>query len=145
MKKFLRITSTLLAMCLFLALPASAESTSDTRASLYFAAHDCFLRRVDSSTFKICFDVTATGMMTVLGVSEIEVERSADGVNWTTIRTYDADDYPQMLCENTSTHDEYITYRYATPGHYYRAYITFYAKNNSGTGKRQRYTAVMQL
>lgn len=132
-------------MSLLLALPVSAESEPQTRASLFFVAHNCFLSRVDSSTFKICFDVLATGTMDELGVSSIEVDRSADGENWSLMRTYDAEDYPQMLCENTSSHDDYITYRYATPGYYYRAYITFYAKNSTGVGERYRYTAVMQL
>lgn len=145
MKKIIRITCAFLAICLLLAFPAFAESESHTRASLFFTAHDCYLYKVDSSTFEIWFDVTATGMMQELGVCSIEVERSADGVNWSSMRTYDSDDYSQMICENTSTHEGCITYRYATPGHYYRAYITFYAKNSSGTGKRQRYTATLQM
>ena len=145
MRKHIRMICMVLVVCLVFAFPVSAESGSQSRASLYFAAHDCFLYKVDSSTFEIWFDVTATGMMGELGVSSIEVDRSADGVNWSLIRTYDAEDYPQMLCENTGTHDGYITYRYATPGYYYRAYITFYAKNSSGSGKLYRYTAVMQM
>ena len=140
-----RIICVLLVMSLLLALPVSAESEEQTRASRFFISHDCFLTRVDSSTFRICFDVLGTGTMYEIGVSSIEVDRSADGENWSLMRTYDAEDYPQMLCENTGTHDGYITYRYANPGYYYRAYITFYARNSSGTGKLFRYTAVMQL
>ena len=146
MKKHIRMICILLVICLVLAFPVSAENGSQTWASLYFAAHSCYLYKVDSSTFYICFDVTATAsVMQELGVSSIEVERSADGVNWSVIRTYDADDYPQMMAENAVTHQGYITYRYATPGHYYRAYITFYAKNSNGIGERCRYTAVMEM
>jgi hypothetical protein len=83
--------------------------------------------------------------MDELGVSSIEVDRSPDGENWTLIRTYDADDYSQMIRENTGSHEGCITYRYATPSYYYRAYITFYAKNSAGSGKRFRYTAVLQM
>ena len=145
MRRQIRTICMVLVGCLVFAFPVSAESGSQPRASLFFAAHDCFLYKVDSSTFRICFDVVATGTMYELGVSSIEVDRSADGVNWSLIRTYDADDYPQMICENTGSHDEEITYRYATPGYYYRAYITFYAKNSSGSAKLYRYTAVMQM
>ena len=140
-----RIICVLLVMSLLLALPVSAESEPQTRGSIFFVAHDCFLTRVDSSTFKICFDVLGTGTMYEIGVSSIEVDRSADGENWSLMRTYDAEDYPQKLCENTVTHEGEITYRYANPGYYYRAYITFYARNSRGTGKLYRYTAVMQL
>lgn len=145
MRKHIRMICTILVACLLFAFPVSAESGSQPRASLFFAAHNCFLYRVDSSTFKICFDVTATGTMDELGVRSIEVDRSADGENWSLMRTYDAEDYPQMLCENTGSHEGEITYRYATPGYYYRAYITLYAKNSSGTGTLYRYTAVMRL
>jgi len=145
MKKFLRMSCAFLAICLLSMFPVLAESESQTRASLYFTAHDCYLYKVDSSTFEIWFDVLATGTMQELGVCSIEVERSADGTNWSVIRTYDADNYSQMIRENTGSHEGCITYRYATPGYYYRAYIVFYAKNSSGTGKRQRYTATLQM
>lgn len=148
MRKYIRMICVVLVVCLVFAFPVSAESGSQSRASLYFAAHDCYLYKIDSSTFEIWFDVTATASalpLQVLGVSSVEVDRSPDGVNWSLIRTYDAEDYPQMLCENTGTHDGYITYRYATPGYYYRAYITFYAKNSSGSGKLYRYTATLQM
>ena len=145
MKKHIRMICIVLALSLVFAVPVSAESEAQPWASLFFAVHDCFLIRVDSSTFKICFDVLGTGTMYEIGVSSIEVDRSADGENWSLMRTYDAEDYPQMLGENTITHDGYITYRYANPGYYYRAYITFYARNSRGIGERYRYTAVMQL
>ena len=145
MKKHSRIICSILILALILAVPVSAEENTVPRASAFFAIHDCYLYKTDSSTFQICFDVTATGTMRELGVSSIEVDRSANGVNWSLIRTYEAEDYPQMLCENTGSHDSYVTYRYATPGYYYRAYITFYAKNSSGTGELFRYTATLRM
>ena len=145
MKKYTRMLSILLAMCLLFAVPVSAETGAQARGSAYFAAHNAFLSKVDSSTFKIWFDITATGTMQILGVDSIEVDRSPDGETWTLMRTYDSDDYSQMLCENTAFHSGYITYRYATPGYYYRAYITFYAKNSSGSAKLFRYTTKLKL
>lgn len=146
MKKHTRMISILVVVCLLFAVPVSAETGAQTRGSAYFAAHNAFLSKVDSSTFEIWFDVTANATtMQILGVDSIEVDRSPDGETWTLIRTYDSDDYPQMLCANTGCHAGYITYRYATPGFYYRAYITFYAKNSSGSAKLFRYTTKLQM
>ena len=146
MKKHVQMICILLSVCMIFAFPVSADSEPQTWASLYFSIHDCYLYKVDSSTFEIWYDVTATAtIMQELGVSSIEVERSADGENWSIMRTYDAEDYPEMIRENAGTHEGYITYRYATPGYYYRAYITFYAKNSSGIGERGRYTAVLHM
>ena len=125
--------------------PVSAQSGIETRESLFFAAHNTFLHKTESNRFQIWFDVTATGIMQKLGVCEIEVDHSPDGQNWELVATYDMVYYPAMVVSNTASHTSYITYYGATPGYYYRAYVTFYAKNDIGTGKRPRYTAVLQM
>ena len=146
MNKCTRFICLLLAMCLIVAVPVSAEMVTEPRASAYFAIHNTFLYKTSTGSFEIWFDVTANATtMQILGVSSIEVDRSPDGVNWSLVRTYDAEDYSEMLCENTGSHAGYVTYNYATPGYYYRAYVTFYAKNSSGSAKLFRYTATIQL
>lgn len=82
--------------------------------------------------------------MDEIGSSEIIVYRSTDGVNWQKMFTYLPQYYPQMIDYNTISHMAYVPY-HGTQGYYYRALVTFYAKNSSGTGVMFRYTAPVYL
>ena len=146
MKKFTRFAAMILVLSLVLAIPAYAESTVEPRGSAFFASYGTDLYKTSSSSFQIWFDVTANAArMDVLGVSEIIVYRSPDQQTWTKMRTYDMDDYPQMVDQNTTYHADYVTYNYATTGYYYRAYITFYAKHSAGIGERDVYTEIIRM
>lgn len=145
MKRFARYISLVVALLLIIATPFSAQAAAETRASDFFAAHDTFISKVTENRFKVWFDVTATGTMQKLGVREIEIDRSIDGSNWESIAYYDSAFYPAMIASNTGSHTSYITYHAAVPGYYYRAYVTFYAKNSSGTGRLSRLTATFQM
>ena len=83
--------------------------------------------------------------MDVLGVSEIVVYRSADQQSWTKMRTYTMENYSSMVDQSTTTHAGYVTYNYATTGYYYRARITFYAKNSTGIGELDEYTEIIRM
>ena len=146
MKKFTRFLAMILVLSLVLAIPAYAESTVEPRGSAFFASYGTDLYKTSSSSFQIWFDVTANAArMDVLGVSEIIVYRSPDQQTWTKMRTYTMDNYSQMVAQNTTSHDGYVTYNYATTGCYYRAYITFYAKNSTGIGERDVYTEIIRM
>ena len=146
MKRFTHFICLVLVACLVLAVPVSAETVTEPRASAYFAAHNTSLYKTGTRSFLICFDVIANAaIMQELGVSTIEVERSPDGVNWSLMRTYEATSHSVMICQNTGSHEGYVTYNTGTPGYYYRAYVTFYAKNSAGSAKLFRYTETIQL
>lgn len=147
MKKIVRFVCMILACSLFFAVPAQAASEVEPRGSAFFAAYGTDLYKTSSSSFQIWFDVTANAWASiqVLGVSEIIVYRSADQQSWTKMRTYTMDNYPEMVDQNTGSHTGYVTYNYATSGYYYRAYITFYAKNSTGIGERYIYTEILRM
>ena len=146
MKKTLRIICIVLVLSFVLAIPAYAESTVEPRGSAFFGSYSTDLYKTSSSSFQIWFDVVSNAArMDVLGVSEIIVYRSADQQSWTKMRTYTMGNYPQMVAQNTTSHDGYVTYNYATTGYYYRAYITFYAKNSTGIGERDVYTEIIRM
>ena len=143
MKKAVRLVCMILVCSLLLAVPVQA---AEPRASYFFSSYGTDLYKASSSSFQIWFDVVANvATMDVLGVSEIIVYRSADRQSWTKMRTYTMDNYPEMVDQNTSCHGGYVTYNYATPGYYYRAYITFYAKNSMGIGERYVYTEILKM
>lgn len=147
MKKFVRFVCLVLACSLFLAVPTQATETVEPRESAFFAAHGTDLYKISDTKFQIWFDVTANAgtSMQELGVSEIVVYRSADLQSWAKMRTYTMDDYPQMVANNTGSHIDYITYNFATPGYYYTARITFYAKNSVGIAELDEYTEILGM
>lgn len=146
MKNFVRFICMALALSLLLAMPAYAESTAGTRGSIFFASYYTDLCKVSSTSFEIWFDVDANAaMMDVLGVSEIIVYRSTDQQTWKEMKVYEPDDFPEMLDTNSYSHTGYVTYSYATPGCYYRAYITFYAEDSRGIGERYVYTEILRM
>lgn len=141
MKKFVKLIALVLVLAMAMALPVAA---TESRASSFFVGSNVYLYKVSSTQFQACFSVTATGGMDELGASEIKIQRSSDGENWSTMRTYTKESYPSLIKANTSSYATYITYT-GTSGYYYRAKITLYATNDSGTGYRERYTATLQL
>lgn len=146
MKKFLHLICAILVFCLLLVTPAQAAGVADSRASAFFAAYGTDLNKTSATSFEIWFDVTANGgAKDVLGVSEIYLYRSADQQSWSQIKMYSKDAYAGMVDYNTGSHTGYVTYNFATSGYYYRAYITFYAKNGTGTGERYVYTEILRM
>lgn len=147
MKRPIRFVCMILVCCLLFAVPAQAAETAEPRASSFFASYGTDLYKTSSTSFQIWFDVIANAGSSpqVLGVSEIIVYRSADQQSWTKMRTYTMNNYPEMVAQNTMGHGGYVTYSYATTGYYYRAYITFYAKNSTGIGERYVYTEILRM
>lgn len=140
MKKLKRYVCFVLLIISMLSVQVFAEDTTP-RASAYVRSYSAYLEPTSNSTFDVWFDVTATSRMDELGTSVIKVQRSSDGSNWYTVRTYKKEMYSQMICENTGAHTDCVSYTSIEPGFYYRAYVEFYAKKGTGTGYVYYYTA----
>lgn len=146
MKRFTKAVCVVLVAALLLAVPVAAvENEGASSRSLYYISWSAYLYKESSTQFDICFDVMAKDVMVELGVSEVKVQRSLSGSIWTTIDTLTPSDYPEFMGSNTDMHMDYILYT-ATPGYYYRAYITFRAENRSGgVGIMHEYTDIVKL
>lgn len=131
MKRITQVICWLLICSMLLEVPAMAAE----RASSYFVSHSCYLWEISDSEFQVCFNVTAKSGMDVLGASEIKVQRSTDGVNWSNVATY----YDYYGYDRSYYSDE-ISYSDVTSG-YYRAKVTFHAENDNGTGEYTAYTS----
>lgn len=147
MKKLVRLVCMILVCSSLLVVPAQAASAGESRASAFFSSYGTDLYKTSSTSFQIWFDVVANGapVMQELGVSEITVYRSADQQSWKKMGTYLMEYNSQMVAYNTSSHEGYVTYNYATTGYYYRARVTFYAKNSTGTGGLDVYTEIIRM
>lgn len=144
MKRFGRCLCFLLAAVMLLSFPVCAAEEVEPRASNFFVNYSAYLREVDSYNFRIVFRVTAIGIMEELGVKGIKVQISSDGENWATTQTYTRDTHPVFIDTDTAYHSYEFNYN-GSKGYYYRAVITFYAKNSSGQAVYTAYTPVIQL
>ena len=144
LKKCVRLLSLLLAVSLLMAVPANATTEVESRASAFFASHAVFLYQTSSNSFQIWFDVDTVSTMDVLGASKIEVYRSSDNTNWTKVMTFNMSVYPSMTSTNTVSHVGYVSYT-VVRDYYYKARVTLYASNSTGTAERIRYTDVLYL
>jgi len=144
LKTLIRLTCLLLSLTICLALPASAETNTNIRASDFFHMTSTYIYRLNATQFEVWFDVSAVETMQEIGASKITVQRSADRENWQNMFTYRAEYYPQMIDYNTISHGACIPY-HGTLGYYYRGVVTFYAKSSRGTGEMYRYTNIVYL
>ena len=126
-----------------LVLPVSAESATPY-SSIFFGSYDATLYKAGMTELEVYFDVVSTGTMEELGASFIKVQRSADGEHWVTAKTYYPEEFPQMIVKNTYVVYDYVPYS-AYADYYYRAYVTFYAKNSRGNGEMYQYTETIYI
>lgn len=143
MKKIIRVISTILIVVLFSSLTTYAEE-SNTYSSIFFASYDSEIYNVSNRTIEIWFDVVGNGAMDEIGVSSIEVERSSNNRDWTVVKTFLPENYPQMICEDTGIAYDYVSYT-GSYGYYYRAFVTFYAKNSRGRGYTDQYSETVYI
>lgn len=145
MKRFTRCICFLLVCVMMLSTTALAAEPATPRASIFFAASSVYFWHTSGNNYQIWFDVTAKGSMAELGTSKIQVQRSTDEENWTTVRTYYKEDYSQMVKTSTTSYANCVSFT-ATSGYSYRAIVTLYAKNSSGgTGTMRETTTVLDL
>lgn len=139
MKKLMQCVAVIMVVALLLPVTALAV---EPRGSYYFMCSSVSLYRESAGdrTFAACFDVTGTHVMDKIGASLLKIQRSSDGENWTTMKTYRMADYPEMICENTTQHDYYFYYT-GTTGYSYRVYVELYAEDSAGTGEWYRYSS----
>ena len=138
MNKVFRLLTLLLAFIMVFTVSASAQEISPY-ASNFFLGYGANLEDVSSSSFEVWFSVSAVGIMTKLGVNYIDIERSSNGTDWSIVKTYDKDDYTNLIASNTGFHSGYVTYSNKQSGYQYRAYVDFYAKNSTGTASYGTY------
>lgn len=139
MRRFMRIVCLMIVASMILAVPAVAAEQTE-RASNYISSYKAYCYEKSSTELAVFFSVIAVDTMDELGASVIRVQRSSNGSNWTTVKTFSKANYSQMIDTDAFLHGTTL-YCSKTSGYYYRAYVEFYAKDNSGTGVIYYYTA----
>lgn len=136
MKRCLSTLCTIIVLFTFCTQFANAASIQP-RASEYLSHYTVALAPGDKSgEVKLGFSVTATGSMTQVGISKVEIYKSS-GSHVTTIY---GNTVNRLLASSTDYHIGTYTYS-GTSGVSYYAKVTVYAKDSTGSDYRTVTTA----
>lgn len=145
MVKFSRIMAVILILAMIGSSPALAaeENVVQPRASAFISGTLAYLYDISGTTFGVWFEIIATGIMPEVGVNRIKIQRSTTGTSgWATVKTMYPEDYPEMFATGVMYYANSVSYT-GKSGSYYRALVTFYAKNSTGIGEYSCYTDIM--
>ena len=120
-------------------MTATAFAADTQRASDRFNSYTANLYVVSNGDLDINFSVTASSTMDILGASRIVVERD-NGYRWVTECTLTANNIPAMQTSNATQYSASIPHEPIDPNAHYRAVVTFYAKDSSGSSTVQATT-----
>lgn len=104
----------------------------ETRASHYLSSYSAYIYPAGWGKVQVWFSVDGTGYMDEIGALEIYLYESKDNENWTWVKTFEHQDYTDMLEYNDYTYTSHVEYS-GTIGRYYKAYICVWA-GKDGTG-----------
>ena len=122
-------------MCMI--VPASAaNSNSDVSPAASAYINGVWAEAVGSDgDVRVNFSISATGTMTSLGASKIQIKDSSD----TIVKTFYASTSGGMTGYSRSSYSSHVIWYDATPGAKYYAVVYFQATNSSG-GDSSTYT-----
>ena len=129
-----------LLLCFVFLAPASVQAV-EPRASYYLDAYTAYICHMGSGELQIWFSVTGTDEWTDIGVLDIFLYESQDRTNWTWIKTFSFEDYPEMLGHDEDLHMTYVTYQ-GKLARYYRAYVCIWAGSETDGDTRYIWTEV---
>ncbi len=129
LKRIIRIISILVIVSILSSLAAFA---APMRASDYLSVYGANLTRTSDGNVSIYFRVTAPKKLEHLGVSKINVQRY-NGSYWQTEYTYRYSETPELQGENVGRYSATIVYEPQYPSSEYRAVLTFYGADSTGS------------
>ena len=134
-----RVCRGIFVLMMMILMTATAFAADTQRASDRFNSYTANLYVVSNGYLDINFSVTASSTMDILGASRIVVERD-NGYRWVTECTLTANNIPAMQTSNATQYSASIPYEPIDPNAHYRAVVTFYAKDSSGSSTVQATT-----
>ncbi len=126
-------------MALFLVFSLILSATAfamESRASVRIKRYSADLSAGDDGKLYILFSVTASSTMDVIGASKIDIQQNNDS-RWVTECTLTVKDTPAMQTSNATRYSASIPYEPDYPNADYRAVVTFYAEDSSGSSTAQ--------
>lgn len=128
----------LVTLCAVMVIPTAAADVDNgvepMRASDYIDAYSAWMTTGSGGKLYINYDITATGRMTIIGAKLIALQVKDAGI-WTNLKNYGGSLANGMYAQNTGFHGGTITYG-GTSGKDYRAIVTLYAADSTGSDSR---------
>lgn len=126
-KSFFKTTSLVLIFALCMSV---MTFSAYARSSNYIYSRYADATSIGNGKITINFDITATGRMTTIGATKIEIKSSSGS----TLKTYKCTDtgYEYMMGSNRTVYSSSVTYQ-AISGNSYYAVVYFKAGNSSGS------------
>lgn len=137
-KKELLFKVTVLIIVVTMICPVSAMAV-EPRASDYLAMYTAYIYPAGWGKVQVWFSVDGTGYMDEIGALEIKLYESRDNETWTWVKTFDFQDYSDMLEYNDYTYTSHVEYS-GTIGRYYKAYVCVWAGKNGDGDTRYFWT-----
>ena len=137
-----RLLSGIFALVMISSLLCTAAFAS-VKSSAYLDAYRAMLTADPRGSMVITVDVTAVGDKPELGVKAIYVYESTNGVDFHWIRTYECEDYPEMMGSGGIYYEDVITFQ-GVIGRYYYAKACVYAGDSTGGDERYCNSAIRQ-
>lgn len=101
-------------------------SNYSPRASLYINSSDAIITANPGKKIEVLSTVTGTGIMDVIGVSTLNIQEYRSS-SWVTVKSWSS------LYKYNSIQASFLTTYQGVASRKYRAVITFYAANSSGS------------
>ena len=136
--RVVRIVSLLLVITIV--LPVSVMAT-EPRSSLYLHSYSAYIYPAGWGKVQVWFDVTGTGYLDEIGALEIYLYESKDNETWSWVKTFEHQDYSDMLVYNDFSHMGHVEYS-GTIGRYYKAYVCIWGGKNGDGDTRYFWTPV---
>lgn len=119
----------------------SMSASASVRSSAYLNSYRAILTSESGGELTITVDVVGVGYMSKIGAKTIYLYESANGTDFTRVKTYRSSAYPKMMGSGTNFYEDVVTYQ-GTPGYYYYASVYVYAANENGSDEKNCETTV---
>ena len=139
-KKAIAIRMISILLVLVFIVPVNAAAV-EPRASYYLDAYSAYVYPAGWGKIQVWFSVDGTNDMDEIGALEIYLYESKDNENWTWVKTFEHQDYSDMLGYNNYYHDGHVEYN-GTLGRYYKAYVCVWAGKDGAGDTRYFWTNV---
>ena len=114
------------------------HTSAFVRSSMYLDGYAAAVTPQSGGKIAVTVDVSGVGKQAVIGSNLIYIYESKDGSYFYKVKTYKAEDYPEMLSSGTYYYDTPVKYS-GKPGYYYKASVYCYAGDGTN-GDERNYT-----
>ena len=133
---------TILILVVALVCPVGVNAV-EPRASDYLHMYSAYIYPAGWGKVQVWFSVDGTGYMDEIGALEIYLYESKDNEYWKWVKTFEHQDYTDMLEYNDYTYTSHVEYS-GTIGRYYKAYVCVWAGKDGDGDTRYFWTPAVK-